>query len=102
MGASTVLRFTRKRAEHGSSQPAGAAAHAATGEGGGSSPSVGVFLPPRSLLLFADEAYTSCLHSIEEAEEDLLDESVVNVPPELRGARNRRARGSAAGRQNDP
>lgn len=48
-------------------------------------PSVGVFLPPRSLLLFSGDAYTSCLHSIEAAEEDFLDETIDNAPPELRG-----------------
>lgn len=125
LGASAVIKFTRKRTEEGSasgmpSQPAprpgaedaaggdrggaaGTATTAAAGDAacscggeaqsGVASPSppsqpaaVGVYLPPRSLLLFSDEAYTAYLHSIDEVAEDLLDETVANAPDELKGA----------------
>jgi alkylated DNA repair protein alkB family protein 6 len=41
-----------------------------------------VVLPPRSLLVFTGDAYTGCLHGIdgvEEEEEEVLDDSVVNL-----------------------
>jgi len=37
-----------------------------------------LFLQPRSLLIFTDEAYTEFLHGIEESNCDVLDEKVVN------------------------
>lgn len=125
LGASTVIRFTRKRpdaemhaapsssagepSDEPPQQAAGSAAplepgwlgdaaagFAAGSCGDASSPaepappfplpeSLGVFLQPRSLLLFSGDAYTAYLHRIEEADADVLDESVANAPPELRG-----------------
>lgn len=38
----------------------------------------GVWLPPRSLLLFTGDAYTDFLHGIPNASEDAMDNSVVN------------------------
>ncbi|GLC61181.1 hypothetical protein PLESTB_001728400 [Pleodorina starrii] len=38
-----------------------------------------VLLQPRSLVIFRDEAFTDCLHCIEEVSEELLDESVANL-----------------------
>lgn len=43
-----------------------------------SHPCCSVVLPPRSLLVFADAAYTACLHGIDACDADLLDASVVN------------------------
>jgi hypothetical protein len=37
-----------------------------------------VALPPRSLLVFAGDAYEKCLHGIEEVTEERLDHSVIN------------------------
>lgn len=41
-------------------------------------PCCSVVLPPRSLLVFAEDAYTSCLHGIDTGERDVLDDTVVN------------------------
>ena len=49
LGADAVMQFTP---------------HARLLEGGGKAPCVRVFLPRRSLLLFAEEAYTDYLHGI--------------------------------------
>jgi len=38
-----------------------------------------VFVQPRSLLIFTDEAYTSYFHGIEETESDIITEHVVNA-----------------------
>ena len=39
---------------------------------------VAVVVPPRSLLIFKDDAYSECLHGIDSTEEEVLDASVVN------------------------
>ncbi|KAF6266172.1 hypothetical protein COO60DRAFT_646603 [Scenedesmus sp. NREL 46B-D3] len=63
LGSPAVLRFWRKQEEGGT----------------GNAPAVAsVLAMPRSLLVFTDEAYHSCLHGIEEVTEERLDASVVN------------------------
>ncbi|KXZ45946.1 hypothetical protein GPECTOR_49g530 [Gonium pectorale] len=69
----------------GSSPPTAASAAPASSPSPGS-PSAGpapvsasVLLQPRSLVVFRDEAFTHCLHSIDEVYEERLDESVANL-----------------------
>jgi alkylated DNA repair protein alkB family protein 6 len=67
LGSPAVMRFTRRRG-----------AEAEAEEEGGGKLIASVILPPRSLLVFADDAYEQCLHGIDFAEEETLDSSVVN------------------------
>lgn len=67
LGSPAVLRFWRKQDEGGT---------------GYAPPVASLLAMPRSLLVFRDEAYHSCLHGIEEVTEEVLDASVVN--PEAR------------------
>jgi len=46
------------------------------------SPLMSVYLQPRSLLIFTDEAYTTHFHGIEETESDTIAEHVVNANKE--------------------
>ncbi|GIL86600.1 hypothetical protein Vretimale_11510 [Volvox reticuliferus] len=46
---------------------------------GGCRYSASLLLQPRSLVVFRDEAFTDCLHSIEEVKEEWLDGSVANL-----------------------
>jgi len=48
-------------------------------------PALSVYIPPRSLFLFTQQLYETYFHAIEERAEDELDDTVLNVPPELRG-----------------
>ncbi len=65
LGAPAVIRFWRK----------GDAAVDVSRD----KPVASLLLMPRSLLVFADDAYTDCLHGILEVEEEEVDESVCNV-----------------------
>ncbi|GLI67661.1 hypothetical protein VaNZ11_011912 [Volvox africanus] len=72
------------KAEAGSaaweSESAGRPAEHVSGHGGGDCRySASLLLQPRSLVVFRDEAFTECLHSIEEVSEEWLDESVANL-----------------------
>ena len=74
LGASATMRFTPRRRDD-------ADADAADGGGGRASDAAaafGVWLPPRSLLVFTGAAYTEYLHGIEDVAEDVVDESVAN------------------------
>ena len=54
-------------------------------------PTASLVLMPRSLLVFADEAYTSHLHGIDMTAEERLDASVCNLhlcPPEVAALRS--------------
>lgn len=42
-------------------------------------PAFRLVLQPRSLLVFKDELYSNYLHGIEFAEQDVLDETVINL-----------------------
>lgn len=64
-GAPAVIRFRRKLDD-------AAATSAAP-------PALSVLLLPRSLLVFADEAYTGCLHSIDFTDTEVIDASVANA-----------------------
>lgn len=64
LGSPAVLRFWRKQDEGGT---------------GNAPPVASLLATPRSLLVFCDEAYHSCLHGIEEVTEEVLDASVVNL-----------------------
>lgn len=46
---------------------------------GASAPQASFLLMPRSLLIFTDEAYTSCVHGILEVDEEELGDHVVNM-----------------------
>jgi hypothetical protein len=70
-------RPTSNQSAHCPHRRAAAAPRSAAGTGG-LPPLASVALPPRSLLVFSGAAYESCLHGIEEAKEERLDESVVN------------------------
>lgn len=65
LGSPTVMDFHRRRE---SDDP----------DSGERVPAASVLLPPRSLLIFKDDAYTECLHGIEAAVEEPLGGSVVN------------------------
>ncbi|KAK9907716.1 hypothetical protein WJX75_008717 [Coccomyxa subellipsoidea] len=67
LGAPAVMRFTHKRTSDD-----------APAEGDTRAPVVSVALQPRSLLVFRGDAYTHCLHGIDEVEEDVLDDTVAN------------------------
>lgn len=43
-----------------------------------------VFLPPLSLFIFKDDAYTNCLHGIEPVEKEYIGKTVVNIPPGMK------------------
>ncbi len=62
LSAPATIRFYRKR-EQGADQASSAS----------------LLLMPRSLFVFRDEAYTSCLHGILEVKEEQLDASVCNL-----------------------
>jgi alkylated DNA repair protein alkB family protein 6 len=97
LAAPAVIRFWRRRPP-GEGAPALARNSSACGctrthphthfppaflpaeEGGGQAPPLAsVVLPPRSLLVFQDEAYTGCLHGIEAVETEAIDGSVANA-----------------------
>jgi alkylated DNA repair protein alkB family protein 6 len=61
LGSPAVMRFRRKA------------------DGAAAPPALSVVLPPRSLLVFADDAYRDCLHGIDAAAEEALDASVANA-----------------------
>ncbi|KAI8465843.1 MAG: hypothetical protein J3K34DRAFT_76723 [Monoraphidium minutum] len=63
LGSPCVIRFWDKQEEAGT---------------GGLPPRASVALPPRSLLVFAGDAYEKCLHGIEEVAAERLDSSVLN------------------------
>ncbi|KAG2431207.1 hypothetical protein HXX76_009735 [Chlamydomonas incerta] len=81
LGGPAVLRFSRKRREEGQEEGQGAGSGSSgSSSGGGSSGYVAsVLLLPRSLVVFSGEAFTDCLHSIQEVHEELIDESVANL-----------------------
>ncbi|EFJ46464.1 hypothetical protein VOLCADRAFT_92958 [Volvox carteri f. nagariensis] len=62
-----------------------------------SSYNVSLLLQPRSLVVFRDEAFTDCLHSIDEVSEELLDESVANLDMHGLSPGTRLARGDSYG-----
>eukprot|EP00873_Tetraselmis_striata_P024315 jgi/Tetstr1/444579/TSEL_032430.t1 len=65
LGAPAVLRFQRKPADGDSSgEPVEQASVACL---------------PRSLLIFSDDAYTDCLHGIDAAEVEQLDDTLMNT-----------------------
>jgi hypothetical protein len=72
----------QRRATHPALTPARRAAPprapARAGGAGGLPPAASLVLPRRSLLVFAGDAYESCLHGIEEAAFERLDCSVAN------------------------
>jgi hypothetical protein len=67
------------------------------GGAGGLPPAASVALPRRSLLVFAGDAYESCLHGIEAAAAEALDCSVVNREQALAAAAAASAGGRGAG-----
>ena len=73
LGCGATMRFTPHRgvADDGAAHPKDADADA-------DAASFGVWLPPRSLLLFDGTLYDSYLHGIDFASEDRLDDSIVN------------------------
>ncbi|PNH04054.1 putative alpha-ketoglutarate-dependent dioxygenase ABH6 [Tetrabaena socialis] len=89
LGAPAVLRFRRKSQQH----EAGAAEAesvrirgSSSGAAAAASPSptppalaASLLLAPRSLVVFRDQAFTDCLHSIDEVQEEVLDGSVANL-----------------------
>lgn len=62
LGSSAVMNFRRK-----------------SHDGIESKPVASVLLMPGSLLVFNGEAYEACLHGIEQAREDVLDASILNL-----------------------
>lgn len=48
----------------------------ATGGTGGEPPAASLLAMPRSLLVFQDEAYTHCLHGIEEVRDNTIKPSI--------------------------
>lgn len=72
LGSPAVIHFRRKQDEHSAAAQTGALGRCGP-------PAQSVVLPPRSLLVFKDEAYTGCLHSIDAVAAEALDESVVNL-----------------------
>jgi hypothetical protein len=68
------MRFT----PHQSLAVAEEASAPSDGGGGGGGGGFGVWLPPRSLLLFTDDVYTGFLHGIQDVAADAMDDSVVN------------------------
>lgn len=73
LGAPAVMHFTAKR-------DAGGEENGGTNNNSSNSGQklASVVLPQRSLLIFKDEAYSSCLHGIDAIEKDIFDETVVN------------------------
>lgn len=71
VGAPTVMRFVAKRTD----DP----------QDGGGRVVASVLLPPRSLLVFKDEAYTECLHGIDAVAEDVLAGDTTVVNPDAAG-----------------
>ena len=71
LGCGATMRFTPHRgvADDGAAHPTDADVDASP---------FGVWLPPRSLLLFDGTLYDSYLHGIDFASEDRLDDSIVN------------------------
>ncbi|EIE18199.1 hypothetical protein COCSUDRAFT_54973 [Coccomyxa subellipsoidea C-169] len=68
LAAPAVMRFSRKRSSDDDTRA----------QGDFNSLVVSVALQPRSLLVFRGDAYTHCLHGIDEVEEEALDETVAN------------------------
>ena len=75
LGAPTIIRFysfsnnIHKETNEPSSNPSSSSRLLAS-----------VFLPPLSLFIFKDDAYTNCLHGIEPVEEEFIGNTVVNIP----------------------
>jgi len=71
LGSPALMRFTGKRED--------------SEEGClGGEVKASVILLPRSLLIFNESAYESCLHGIDAVTEDILDDTVVNKTPKHR------------------
>lgn len=66
LGGWAVLRFWAKPAGGG---PVDVAAP----------PTASLAAPPRSLIVFSGDAYTSCLHGIDATDAEIIDASIVNV-----------------------